>query len=287
MDAIYVQVPCYRDSELPATMRSLFAKAAHPERLRVRVLWQKGQAERLPADLTRRSGLEIESVSAAESQGCNWARRRLQAEWRGERYTLLLDSHHRFVGGWDQMAVGMLEQLRRSGVLRPLLTGYMPGYVPGADPRRRRRRPFKIYPYAREEGVLTRLTSLPVRGWTRLDAPVSADFLSLHFVLADGRFNVDVPFDPVIYFFGDEVLTSLRASAAGYELYHPHRVLGWHAYDRARRVPHWADHADWGERHRRSLQEMAAIYRARGPHAHLRSAVAAYEERIGLSLVIP
>ena len=72
--------------------------------------------------------------------------------------------------------------------------------------------------------------------------PVPADFASLHFLLADGCFNDDVPFNPAVYFFGDEVLTSVRAFAAGYRLFHPHRVLGWHAYNRETRVTHWADH---------------------------------------------
>lgn len=249
---IYVQIPAYRDTELASTLRSLYRQAARPGRLRVRVLWQHGSEERLPPDVSRLPNLEIEGVPAANSQGCNWARRRLQGAWNGERYTVLLDSHHRFVRGWDDLTVGMLEQIRSEGVSKPLLTGYLPNYEPSLD-QRRRRQPFKIYPYSREDGVLTRLTSLPIRNWTALNSPVTADFVSLHFILVDGSFNRDVPFDAAIYFFGDEVLTSVRAFMAGYDLFHPHRVIGWHAYDRSKRVPHWADHADYAERHRASL----------------------------------
>jgi hypothetical protein len=266
------------------TLRSLFGKAAHPERLRVRVLFQGGPKESVPADVSDRPGVEIEAVPAAASRGCNWARWRLQSEWRGERYTLLIDSHHRFVQDWDVLGLRMLEGMRRRGVAKPLLTAYLPSYDPDCDPARRIRRPFKIYPYAREGGVLTRLTSLPIRGWRTLDAPVPADFLSLHFILVDGAFNVDVPFDPVIYFFGDEVLTSLRAFSAGYEMFHPHRVVGWHAYDRSKRVPHWADHADWADRHRRSLEVMRSTYRPEQLSSRS-AAVAAYESKIHLSLV--
>jgi hypothetical protein len=228
-------------------------------------------------------------VAAADSEGCNWARRRLQAAWREEPYTVFLDSHHRFVPGWDDLSVGMLEQLRSQGVAKPLLSGYLPNYYPARDPVGRKQRPFKIYPYSREEGVLTRLTSLPIRGWTALEGPVPADFLSLHFILTDGRFNHEVPFDSEIYFFGDEVMTSLRAYAAGYELFHPHRIVGWHAYDRSSRVPHWADHADWDERHRRSLARMRRIYCSHhpipgtGPGSRT---VADYEDHISLPLVL-
>lgn len=286
---IYAQIPAYRDSELPSTLRSLYAKAVRPERLRVRVLWQRGPADTLPADVLALPNLEIEAVPAAESQGCNWARRRLQAAWGNERYTLLLDSHHRFVQGWDDLAVGMLEQLRRDGVVKPLLTAYLPKYEPADDPAGRGRRPYRIYPLSREEGVLTRLTGFPIRGWTTLEGPVPADFLSLHFVLADGQFNLEAPFDPDIYFFGDEVMTSVRAFAAGYQLFHPHRIVGWHAYDRSRRVPHWSEHDDWDQRHRRSLARLRRIYRSRGPvpgAAPGSRTVGDYEDHIRLSLVL-
>jgi D-serine dehydratase len=50
---------------------------------------------------------------------------------------------------------------------------------------------------------------------------------------AEGRINRDLPFDPNCYFVGDEVATSVRAFTAGYDVYHPQIVLGWHCYDRA------------------------------------------------------
>jgi hypothetical protein len=91
----------------------------------------------------------------------------------------------------------MLEALRASGIRRPVLTAYLPPYQP-SHPASRGRMPYKINPLQRENGVLTRLTGFPIRHWRSLDQPVAADFLSLHFALADGRFNGDVPMDPAI-----------------------------------------------------------------------------------------
>ena len=153
---VYVQIPAYRDAELSPTLRSLYAKASRPDRLRVRVLWQRGPDDALPPDVLALPNLELDAVPATESPGCNWARRRPQAAWRDERYTLLLDSHHRFVSGWDELSTGMLEQLRELGVSKPLLTAYLPSYFPARDPVGRRRRPFKIYPHAREAQVRRR-----------------------------------------------------------------------------------------------------------------------------------
>jgi len=266
LSKIYVQIPAYRDEELSATLLSLYRNAARPERLRVRVLWQHGPDEQLAPSVASLPNLEVEAVAASASLGCNWARQQLQAAWSDEPFTLLLDSHHRFVRGWDEKALGMLAQLKRTGSTRPLLTAYLPSYDP-RDPRRRHCRPYKIYPFEREAGLLTRLTSHPIRDWALLDAPVKADFISLHFILAEGRFNRDVPMDSSIYFFGDEVHTSLRAFEQGYRFFHPHRVLGWHAYDRTSRRPHWADHPDWHHANTSSLELLRQRYSRENPNA--------------------
>ena len=127
---IYVQIPAYKDLELPETLRSLYDRARRPDALRVRVLWQRGPEERLPSDVCRLPRLEIDEIDAGRSEGPNWARHRLQSNWSGERYTLLLDSHHRFVKSWDVTAIDMLEAIRSGGTERPILTAYLPDYQP-------------------------------------------------------------------------------------------------------------------------------------------------------------
>lgn len=275
--AVYVQVPAYRDRELAATLTDLYATAEHPRRLRTRVLWQRAEGEELPSAARALPGLELVALPHTASGGPNWARQQLQRAWAGEPYTLLLDSHHRFVPGWDTMLIDMHTALRDSGVAKPLLTAYLPAYVPANDPDGRRHEPYRIYPLSRDDGVLTRLTSYPIPFWRSLTGPVPADFLSLHMVFADGRFNREVPVDPGIYFFGDEVLVGLRAFRAGYALFHPHVVIGWHAYERKSRSAHWDDHGDWTEAHRASLARLRRAF------TH-RSAVG-YQDSIAIPLV--
>lgn len=260
MDKIYVQVPAYRDRELEKTLLDLYAKAQVLERLRVRVFWQRAAEDELSDRVRALPGLEIVDVPHTESRGCNWARNLLQQEWRGERYTLMIDSHHRFVRGWDSLTIDLFEGLRARGVAKPVLTTYLPAYEPAREPGGRKRQPYRIHPYTREAGVLTRLISHPIPLWTSLRTPVEADFASLHFLFADGAFNDEVRFDPDIYFFGDEVLTGLRAFTSGYDLFHPHVILGWHSYNRSTRVPHWDDHSLWYRQHERSLTKLRAIF---------------------------
>jgi hypothetical protein len=72
-----------------------------------------------------------------------------------------------------------------------------------------------------------------------------------------------VEFDPRIYFFGDELVTGLRAFTHGYNMFHPHRIIGWHCYDRGSRLPHWHDHPEWQHRHQQSLALMRDLFSGR------------------------
>jgi hypothetical protein len=287
---IYVQIPAYRDRELWPTLRDLYRTAARPCELRVGVVWQHGPDERPPPDIDGLPHLELIPVPAAESLGCNWARAVLGGRWDGEPYTLLLDSHHRFVAGWDSRVVEMYERLRTADVPRPLITAYLPSYRPGDGADTWDTQPLKIYANGREGGVLTKLVGYPIPGWRQLEGPVAADYVSLHFLFAAGRFNLDVPADPEVYFFGDEVAVGLRAFTCGYELVHPHVVLGWHAYDRASRVPHWDDHVDWWATHDTSLARLRRLFGGLAPEVELlgrAQSIADYETRIMTPLVEP
>jgi Glycosyltransferase (GlcNAc) len=260
-DRIYVQVPAYRDPELVATVDGLVRMAKNPDRLVIAVAWQYGvDEEHVATALERLPQVRLLRIRAADSLGCNWARNLLQQRWAGERYTLFLDSHHRFVAGWDETLIRLLERQRRGGHARPIITGYLPPYDPDDDPHGRTQAVYELNVAERREGIAYRLHGHPVEGWERLTAPQPARFVSLHFLFADGSFNQVVPCDPEIYFFADEVAISLRAFSHGYDLFRPHVVLGWHLYDRSRRVPHWADHPRWEWLQQRSIARLRALY---------------------------
>jgi hypothetical protein len=288
-DRIYVQIPAYRDRELLPTLRDLFRQARSPHNLRVAVAWQYHPAEETIESALRATGpIELDKIPAAESQGCNWARQRLQRRWDGERYTLFLDSHHRFAPGWDRQLVRLLEDRREAGSARPILTSYLPPYRPDDDPAGREHSILRIRVHERRDGMAFRLIGHPVRDAARLTAPIAAHFASLHCLFADGTFNEDLPFDPSIYFFADEIAIALRAYTRGYDLFHPHRVLGWHLYDRATRTTHWDDHADADGRDAESLRTLRRLFTGKLVGASglgtVRS-LADYERHIGLRLV--
>lgn len=286
---IFVQIPAYRDPQLGPTLDSLFEQAADPSRLRVRVCWQKARHDRLPKRHLHSPQVEIDAVDYQTSKGANWARRRVQRHWRGEPYSLIVDSHLRFARNWDRTCIRWIQALKRDGVERPLLTCYPPGFDPATYPDGRSRRPLKNYREGYIEGLLLHFAGVALPLWTWLKAPIPAQFLALGFLFAEGRFNADVPIDPHVYFFGDEITTGLRAYCHGYDFFHPHRVLAWHVYDRETRTCHWEDHANWRNRDRGSLIRVRRILQGRDYPRYRRGtrrSIASYERFIGMPLVL-
>jgi hypothetical protein len=259
--SIYVQIPAYRDTELVPTLFDLLETADDPDSLRIAIFWQRAEEDEMPDALRRHPCVELIERDYRESQGCNWARAELQRRWKGEPHTLLLDSHHRFVPGWDRHLVGMYERLKAGGVAKPFITAYLPPYDPAGDPGLRSGEPLAIEALGRERGLLVYLVARPIPEWPALRGPVPAKFTSLHFAFTCGRFNEEIVHDPDVYFFGDEVVLALRAFTHGYDLFHPERVLGWHLYDRtATRTTHWEDHVDHARRDERSCERMRDIF---------------------------
>jgi hypothetical protein len=286
---IYIQIPAYKDTELQPTLYDLIRQSADSSQLRIAVAWQYDERhEKLDVDFLERHKIEVIKIPAPESQGCNWARSLLQQKWDGEPYTLFLDSHHRFVPGWDQKAIGMYETLKAERSLKPVISAYLPVYDPFNEPGGRGKSPLKICFHERQKGLMFRLNSKELPSWQSLDGPVSAHFTSLHFLFAEGSFNEAIKFDPSIYFFADEIAIALRAWTRGYDLFHPHTILGWHLYNRATRVTHWDEHPEWSRQQEVSEQRLFRLYRGYITGAFGvgdERTVASYEDHIGMKLI--
>lgn len=249
-ERIFVQIAAYRDPELLPTLANCLAQAADPSRLRFGVCWQRAEGDSL-GDYATDARFRVIDVDYRRSMGTCWARNRLQQFYEGEEYTLQLDSHHRFVDGWDDRLIAMLRQLQHD-CAKPILTSYAPLYDPVTDPDGRGQVPFRIGfdEFSTEGPVRTRPETID--DFRSLSAPIPARHYSAHFAFTIGRFTVEVPHDGKLYFFGEEPSLAVRAFTHGYDLFHPHEVLLWHQYEREAASKHWTDHETWYFHDRRS-----------------------------------
>lgn len=234
--SVFVSIASYRDPELVRTVEDCLNKARHPGNLRFCICWQHGSDEQLPAWF-QDDMFSVLDVDWHKSAGVCWARATIMDMWQGEDWYLQLDSHHRFVKDWD---VCLLEQAAATGSARPILSTYATPYVPTTEegpPAQVTRMEFDRF--IESGAILTKPGVIPEEPTRR---PTRSRFLSAHFLFAPGSFVEEVPYDPGLYFTGEETVLTVRAFTHGYDLFHPGLPILSHEYSRVYRVKHWDDH---------------------------------------------
>jgi len=286
--SLFVSIASYRDPELVPTLRDLLAKADASAAIRVCVWDQVGpETLEFPEDLAGDPRVERVVVPWQESRGACWARAEIMKRYAGEDHFLQLDSHHRFVQGWDTI---LREELARTGRAKAILTGYVTAYHPG-PPERRDEEPLELHFDAFHPDGIVVFRPVPLGERARLGRPIRARFLSAHFLFAHGAFVREVPYDADLYFIGEEISLTVRAFLEGWYFFHPSRVVVFHEYTRAYRAfKHWTDHEEgsvstpWWERDHASKGKVAALLLGAGTRGSVRS-LAEYEAYAGLSFV--
>jgi hypothetical protein len=86
-------------------------------------------------------------------------------------------------------------------------------------------------------------------GWQDMTEPPPSRFLSGHFCFADGHWAKTILHDQDIYFSGEELNLTIRSYTHGYDLFHPHKLVVWHATMREERdgILVWDDQHKRGE----------------------------------------
>lgn len=233
---IFVQIASYRDPELLPTIRDCINKAKYPENLTFGICWQRDETETLQEYLND-DRFRILDYHWSESKGLCWARSEIQKLWKGEEYTLQLDSHHRFLKNWDEE---LIEMMNMTGSKKPIISTYAGMYQP-SDDKLLNFEPYKMVASNFTPGgtILFRPHAIP--NWETLEKPIPARFVSGHFFFTIGKHCEEYKYDPNIYFAGDEISLSIRSYTLGYDLFHPHYTVIWHEYTREGRTKHWTD----------------------------------------------
>jgi hypothetical protein len=246
-DKIFVQIAAYRDPELLPTIRDCIKRAKNPEDLVFAIAWQRSEEDEWDSleEYKDDPRFKIIDINHKETDGTCWARHKLNELYDGEKYTLQLDSHHRFVRNWDEKCINMLSELEAAGHKKPLITAYVPSYDPENDPIGRTKEVWKLnFDRFTPEGVIFMLPAM-AENIESHKLPIPTRFFSAHFVFTHGQFVKDVPYDHNLYFHGEEISMAVRAYTHGYDLFTPNQIVCWHEYTRKGRVRHWDENKKW------------------------------------------
>ncbi|KAK9916189.1 hypothetical protein WJX75_009844 [Coccomyxa subellipsoidea] len=238
---IFVSMAAFRDPETRWTVNDLLTKAIYPARLRIGIVWQIDAAADtsfmdMPHSVDQNQIRQI-VIPATEATGPCKARMLAQKLWAGEEFYLQIDSHMRFVPGWDDQLVQWLaacEQQAQFG--KAVLSTYPPSYegsglqasVPADD------RPVLLR--ASQFGQDGMLRLVGSRLAERAAGPMPSLFWAAGFSFSRAQLIQEVPYEDLPFlFFGEEQYVLARIFTHGYDLFSPPCSVAYHLYSRAHR----------------------------------------------------
>lgn len=254
---IFISIASYRDPELIPTIEDCIKNASNPKNL-VFAISREFHPDDKFDDLSKykkRKSFKIIETPWDKSLGVCRARHNLQKLYDGEEYYLQLDSHHRFIKGWDTEVKSIFKSLVKRGHEKPILSSYLPSYDPDVKGENKMDDVWRTYiDRFMPEGPIF-IFPESIDGWKNKKEPEQARFLSGHFIFCNGTFVDEVPYDPDLYFHGEESSLAVRAYTHGYDLFHLPKPLAWHHYTRAGKKRHWDDSIQWGSLNLKSFNK--------------------------------
>ena len=251
---IFTQIASFCDPQLVPTIKDMLANAKYPKNLIFAIARQFNPEDGFDnVDEWRDDKrFRILDIPHTDSKGVCWARNLTQQLYKGEKYTLQIDSHMRFVKDWDDILIKMIKGLQKDGHKKPLLTGYVPSFDPDNDPSGRSQEAWRMaFDRFIPEGAVFFLPET-IPGWKEMKKPVTSRFYSAHFCFTLGQFSTEVQHNPEYYFHGEEISIAVRAYTWGYDLFHPHIPVVYHEYTRKGRTKQWDIDKTWGEKNNHS-----------------------------------
>lgn len=244
--SIFISIASYRDPELQNTIRSAIDNAVYPDELYFAVVLQ--EFEKKEPDLSWVPNLSIIKMHPRDARGAGFARAKAMSLYSGQEYFLQIDSHTRFEKNWDLLILDQYEKAQDiSKNKKIILSSFPPPFHVESNSK-------VSFPTKSKEHPSTPMKQVPHLNrrneWTAkrvefsdktMKYPEQSSTVLAGFLFATGNIVNDIPYDPDISFFGEEICFAMRAWTRGWDIYSPSIKIVYHFYSRANYDKIWKD----------------------------------------------
>jgi glycosyltransferase involved in cell wall biosynthesis len=242
---ILISIASYLDPMLFFTLNEAISKAQYPDLLRFAVIDQHIHDQRAAIGaLSYARQIRYLHLHPEDTLGVSWARNLAFSLYDGEDYLLQIDSHMCFEKDWDSNLREQHDRLLTRSV-KPIISTYpyrfdmvdgIPHYTPSEGKTALILRPHPGTPLTPDNVVLRFIGRHMFT-----DQAVLGCHMAGGFIFCAGNFIEEVPYDPYLYFHGEEQSLAVRAYTRGWDIYHPTWVPLYHLYKTAD-TPHETHH---------------------------------------------
>jgi hypothetical protein len=219
---IFVSIAAYRDLVLGFTMERALAAARAPDEIHFGVIDQTDTPLIKPP-------ANYQVIAPEAARGPCWARARAMTFYRGEDWFLQLDSHMDFDPGWDARLISEARELGPKAVL----SSYPRPFV-----FEDRRPVHLVTPHQAQVCAVMQGNGFesagPILKFHAYDVDVEQPVRAIHLgagcLFAAGAFVRAFPYDPNLYFHGEEQSVFLRLYTHGWDVFHLPGMPIYHLY---------------------------------------------------------
>jgi len=278
--SIFVSIASYRDSECQDTIEDLLNKSSKDNDISIGLFAQYFPEDDFDWKINDLDQVKVIYCDAKISRGAGWGKSVANMLYSGQDYFLVIDSHMRFVKNWDQT---MIEMLKSTPSSKPIISSYPPEYtLPDLC------EDYLVHMGAKkfgDNGILE-FQGIRVDGKFEKDAPRRTPFVAGGFIFSLGQLFCECPFDPLIYFYGEEISFSARSFTHGWDSFSPNLRVINHYYDRSGCPKQWDDDATWFEKDSLSVQRVKDLFSGKDLGSYgfgMRRSLKEFEEFSGIN----
>ncbi len=241
---IFISVASYRDPDLSNTIQSLYYNADNPDQLHFGIVNQEARGKHLNFEWIPNS--KTTNIHYKDAKGAGYARKLAMELYDGEDFFFQVDSHMRFVKGWDTKLIDMYNWcVNDAGSAKVILSQFAAPFLVGSDG--------KDYPIHGDDQFWdrpswTRVVNTWAASWAGhreeiddLSHPAKTHTVLCGLLFAHGDFVQEIPYDERISFMGEELCIAIRAYTRDWHLYAPNEMVATHFYKRPEDHKIWRD----------------------------------------------
>lgn len=243
---LFISIASYRDPLLENTVIDAYNNATYKDSLVFSVVDQGFLNETICLDrIPFKKQIRYLRIDPHYARGACWARNLAQSMYDGENYYFQIDSHSMFDLGWDERFIKQFSELRQYHS-KPIITAYPHSF--GIDNFEN-----KKFSKTKYDGILALTPDLPecfVGGEYYVSThsivlgksmPVHGSLISANCFFSSGAIVEDVPYDPFLFFSGEEHSLAVRYWTSGYNIFHIPDIPVYTNYSRDYRLVIWGD----------------------------------------------